>query len=88
MKIDSRGRYRFRTREKYATCVITYLSGQEERFGIYRYVSLILRPTLVRDHVARRMKGLYVARYDAPNDTLDLCSVPGKKRRTVRARRL
>jgi hypothetical protein len=82
------GRYQFKIREKYATCQVTYIDGSQDNHGIYRYVTLLLRPTKVREGVARGMTGLYVARYEAPNDAAGVCNVPGKKRRTVTAARL
>jgi hypothetical protein len=81
-------RYEFRTRERTGTCIVTYVDGRTVRWPVLAYVRVTLRPTVVRDSVARRMTGSRVERYDAPADEFGICDTPRTTKERVRAVRL
>jgi len=81
----NRGRYRLRTRERYATCEITYGNGTKDNYAIYRYLILTLRPTHQRAGRATELTGIRTARYETPSDVLGVCNTPGRERQRVRA---
>ena len=88
LRLDGRSRYRFRTRELAATCVLEFADGTRTRYRIFRYTTVTITPSRVRRGVARAFVGRRVARYDAPADEFDICNDPRTERDVVRGSRL
>lgn len=88
LEVVSRRQYRFETRERYATCEVTYGGGRRVDWTIFRYVRVTLRPTRLRNGAARGMIGHRTSTYDAPSDEFGICPTPSTERSRIRARRL
>ena len=83
-------RYRFKGRERVATCRLGFSDGTSRTYGVYGYTELSLRVVRrrVKDRVALRLEGRRVYSEAAPADELDQCDAPANREvERVRVRR-